>query len=190
MQGKRRIRKETRQLFTELNRSFNEWEKLGVISDESAKYIDMLEMFYDNNDIKVANPQRFTIQKFLTPEQENELLDIAFAMSRESRAFVETFKEISENENSVYYGADVKDIVASINTIDRSMNDAFLRSIFDSDEIREIQQAVSQKDGLQWDEVIAWIKFEYDASGATHEAMTNRILNAIWTYEGNEKGWK
>lgn len=189
MEQKRRIRKETRQLFTELNRSFNEWKKLGVISDESAKYIDMLETFYDNNDIKVANPQRFTIQKFLTPEQENELLDIALAMSRESRAFVETFKQISEDENSVYYGADVKDIVLSINTIDRSMNDALLRTIFDSDEIRELQ-AESYKKGLSWDEVVAWIVFEYDASGATHEAMTNRILNAIWNYEGNEKGWK
>lgn len=189
MEQKRRIRKETRQLFTELNRAFRDWEKLGVISDEASKYIDMLESFYDNNDIKVANPQKFTIQKFLTPEQENELLDIALAMSRESRAFVETFEEISKNENSVYYGADVKDIVLSINTIDRSMNDALLREIFDSDEIRELQ-AESHKAGLQWDEVVAWIVFEYQSSGATHEAMTNRILNAIWNYEEDETNWK
>lgn len=189
MQGKRRIRQETRKLFTELNRSFNEWKKLGVISDESAKYVDMLEMFYDNNDIKVANPQKFTVQKWLTPEQENELLDIALAMSSESRAFVETFKQISENPDSVYYGADVKDIVLSINTIDRSMNDALLREIFDSDEIRELQ-AESHKAGLSWNEVIAWIVFEYESSGSTHESMTNRILNAIWNYEWNEKSWK
>ena len=189
MEQKRRIRKETRQLFTELNRSFRDWQKLGVISDEASKYIDMLETFYDNNDIKVANPQKFTIQKWLTPEQENELLDIALAMSRESRAFVETFKEISENENSVYYGADVKDIVLSINTIDRSMNDALLREIFDSDEIRELQ-AESHKAGLSWNEVITWIVFEYESSGATHESMTNRILNSIWNYEKDETSWK
>ena len=185
----RRIRSETRALFHELNKAFKEWDDMGIISDEANLYRDMIDTFYDNNNIKVAHNDLFSERKFLTPEQEEELLEIAEGMANSARAFVENFEQISQDENSVYYGADVADIVRSINTINRVSNDRAIREMLDSEETRTIE-AEAYKAGIKWEEVEAWIMFEYESSGSTHESLTNRILNAIADYNRNEKSWK
>lgn len=197
------LNKEYRKLGWALNNALNEFSNMGVTTNQTRLLEQTLERFYESNNLSVANPQRVTLQKFMTEEQVNELADIvmSFAEAPQGLVFEEYENKIQSIDEVIAdakliggeeeFNVDrfkvfqdefgVKNYQQYIDVIDALNNrkiDALLNDIISSDQIAEIVSYGHVK-GYTNQELETMIITNYNDSGLTHERLYEQILNQI-----------
>lgn len=205
-QGKKYIR----DLFLGLNAEMDEWAKRGLSSNNLNLFKDKLEDFYERNNLKVKNPERFSWQKGMTEEQADELFDIAYQMGVNPYIEVSTYEDMMEQDFSdlgtqnrydtinmdafqkinEQHGEiqDLQDYVDFIDRMNNFKNNALLSSILDSNQIAELY-SVGYWGGLDSDTIDDIIAFEYSLTGKTKDKLYESILEAIDLYDEEDGGF-
>lgn len=174
--------KEEKDYLKALNEAMQEWEDLGVYSNEIQSIRDELEMFYDDVGKNVKNEHGFSTRVQLTPDQEDTLMDIANAMFNDSHNFLGTYEALQEER-----GFDsLAETVEFINTAEEFEDDEFYNTIFDSEEYIEIFQ-YAEDTGYSKAKLEHDIYKLYKNKGLTHSSLTNTIFRMIGDYNKNEK---
>lgn len=199
-QGKKYIR----DLFLGLNREMDLWDKKGLSSNNLNIFKDMIKDFYEKNNMKVKNKERFSWQKNMTEEQSDELFDIAYSMGMNPYTDISTyedmmngsieefgtqdrydtinmdaFKKITEQYGQVNTMQDYIDFIDRMNNF---KNNALLSSILDSDQVAELYSLGhwADLDAATIDNLIA---VEYSMTGKTKDRLYQTILEAIESYD-------
>lgn len=199
-QGKKYIR----DLFIGLNNLMDEWDDKGVTSNNLNLFRDKLEDFYERNNLKVKNTDRFSWQKGMTEDQAEELYNLAYQMGTDPYSNMSTYEDLLDEDfsdlgtqtayDSINLDAfqKISEQYSNINTfqdyvnfIDRMNNfksNALLSSILDSNQVAELY-ALGSWQNLSDEDVNNIIAFEYSMSGKTGDKLYNTILEAIDLYD-------
>ena len=199
-QGKKYIR----DLFIGLNNLMDEWDDKGVTSNNLNLFRDKLEDFYERNDLKVKNTDRFSWQKGMTEDQAEELYNLAYQMGTDPYSDMSTYEDLLDEDfsdlgtqttyDSINLDAfqkiseqysDINTFQDYVNFIDRMNNfksNALLSSILDSNQVAELY-ALGSWQNLTDEDVNNIIAFEYSMSGKTGDKLYNTILEAIDLYD-------
>ena len=199
-QGKKYIR----DLFIGLNNLMDEWDDKGVTSNNLNLFRDKLEDFYERNNLKVKNTDRFSWQKGMTEDQAEELYNLAYQMGTDPYSDMSTYEDLLDEDFSDLGSQTTYDSInldafqkiseqySDINTfqnyvdfIDRMNNfksNALLSSILDSNQVAELY-ALGSWQNLTDEDVNNIIAFEYSLSGKTGDKLYNTILEAIDLYD-------
>lgn len=196
--------KEVRDLFLGLNKLIDEWDDLGFSSNNMNLYQDMLEDFYEKNELKVKYKDKFSWQKKMTPEQAEELFDIAYKMASDPYVDPDTYQKMMDQdfdelgEQTKYDTINVdafskisdrfadvstlQDYVEFIDRMNNFKNNALLSSILDSNQVAELYTLGTFQE-LDEETVNNIIAMEYSMSGKTGDRLYETILEAIDLYD-------
>lgn len=173
--------KAERQYLNKLNEAIKEWNELGVMSNAIQEIKDELWMLYDDIGRSPKNEDMFNTRMYLTPDQEDRMMDIANAMYNDSHNFLGTYEDIQKER-----GFDsLSETVDFINMAEEFEDDEFYNTIFDSEEYIEIFQYAEDK-GMNRNKVEAKIMKLYKQKGFTHGKLSNRIFRFIDEYTAAE----
>lgn len=182
------MNKETRELFNALNDNMDEWDKAGVKPKAVEMYEDMLSDFYEKIG-KNPKDDRFNTRLKLTPEQEDELLDIAQSMANNTYTYDETYADVYNKYKDRYGWSDVSEAVDFLETMEKYRSDSLLREVLSSEQIMELYSEANSQ-GLSDDDIEQMIYLEYSMSGASGEKLFNAIQGAIINYDEGLEGWR
>ena len=134
------MRKESIELFKTLNAEMREFQKAGVeLPNEIKKYQLKVNQFYERNKLNVVNDQ-FTIRAKLTHDQENELVDIAKAMTDDNNVhFLTDYKNILETNKMKRFGAtDLDSLIKRMDFLANEQSEVLIKNSLSSSQILEV----------------------------------------------------
>lgn len=198
------LSKAYRKLGWAINNALNEFTRMGVSTNQTRLLEDTLKNFYERNNLKVSNPERITLQKYMTKDQVEELADIvsAFAEQPEKLVFAEYEKKVNNiaqviadaqadethpgefriddylHHREQYNYNNYQDYINFIDGMERQRDDALLSEIISSDQLAELE-TIGRQNGYTIKDMEDKIIEEYNNSGVTHNALYKKILNVI-----------
>lgn len=177
---------EEKDLYKALNANLAEWgDDEQLKPHKIAEFQLELENFYFRAGKRVVDPTKFSTRVKLTPEQEDELLEIAITLANYS-SDIEEYEEFFL-KNKERFGFDsIDDTITFINAMDAFKSDAMLQAILSSEETRELYEEGLAK-GLDFDDIDALVYEIYNKTGKTFEDLYWLVLREIEAYDA-EKG--
>ena len=197
------LSKEYRKLAWALNNALNEFSDMGVKTNKTRLFEQTLENFYEKNKLKVANPKRITLQKYMTESQVTELSDIVMSFAEEPQGLVfEEYKQKFDSIDKVIAEARIiggeenfnvdrfltfqdqfgvrnyQEFIDVIDALNNRKTDALLNDIQDSDQIAELA-AYGHTKGLTNEDIELELLFRYQFYGLHHENLYNKIIDEI-----------
>ena len=147
----------------------NGFGNMGVKTNKTRLFEQTLENFYEKNNLKVANPKRITLQKYMTREQAVELSDIVMSFAEEPQGLV--FEEYKQKFDSI------DKVIADARIIGGEENfnvDRFL-SFQDQFGVRNYQDFIDVIDALNNRKIDALLKEIEESNGQVGFAFSELI---------------
>ena len=145
------LSKEYKQLFSQLNKTLDDWEQLGVKTNEVRQAEHMLEMFYDWSGKNPKNKDRFSTRIKLTDDQQEEIEQIAqsfenmdiFVDKHYEEKFLEAWETAKNNPNNDF--KNIEDYKNWVDAKQRFENERLLSSVMSYYEYEMIKRKYSRK---------------------------------------------
>ena len=174
------MRKESIELFKTLNAEMKNFTKNNKpIPNEVKMYQSKINQFYKKNGIN-AQKNQFTTRAKLTPDQENELNDLAIGMMNNNDVhFLTDYQNILESGKFKRFGVtDVDDLIKTMDFLKNAQDEEIVKNVLSSSQIIEIFSQATKK-GIQQEDIIRRIVDKYKKTGLTgselHESMYKSI---------------
>ena len=200
------LNKEYRRLGYGLNKALNEFKDAGVSSNKTRLLEETLEQFYQSNNLKVSNPKRVTLQKYMTEEQATELSGIVLSFAEDANGLVlseyeskisdmqqviQDAKNIGGEENfnierfkkheEMFGKASYQEYIDRIDALNKRKENALLNDLTTSDQIAELA-AVAHTRGYTNEELENMIEQIYNDTGKMGNDLYEDVLNVISPY--------
>lgn len=200
------LNKEYRRLGYALNKALNEFKDAGVLSNKTRLLEETLEQFYQSNNLKVSNPKRVTLQKYMTEEQATELSGIVLSFAEDANGLVlseyeskisdmqqviQDAKNIGGEENfnierfkkheEMFGKATYQEFIDRIDALNKRKENALLNDLTTSDQIAELA-AVAHTRGYTNEELEDMIEQIYKDTGKMGNDLYEDVLNVISPY--------
>lgn len=192
-----------RRLGWAINNALNEFSDMGVKTNRTRLVEQTLKNFYEKHNIKVANPERITLQKYMTKEQAEELSEITMSIALEPQGIVfEEYKQKYDTIDKVIADAKLiggednfnvdrflsfqdqfgvksyQEFIDVIDALNNRKDNALLNDIADSDQIAEVA-AYAHTKGITNEELEQEMLFRYQYLGLHHENLYNKIIDEL-----------
>lgn len=152
------MRIEYRQLMNAINKDLDEWEEYNLESNETNMYMTMLDDFYSKIGKNPKRRNRFSTRLKLTPEQEEELVDMAISFGLSDKTNLDNYINMFDvdtvdlmsianydkpinidaftkmKENYPEFIEDIQDYIHFFDSINLFKSDKLLTSILSSDQ--------------------------------------------------------
>lgn len=148
----------------------------------------MLEQFYMDTGKRVSNPRRFNSRIKLNEDDESTLYFIGETLLLTTNDLWEHAEKVFEKHKNKYGWQSVDEAFSFIDKISMYASDSFIRSVLSSEQILSLFEAGESK-GLSEDEIMEMIYIDYSTSGLTYDALYNRVLAGIMTYDEKSESW-
>ena len=174
------MRKESIELFKTLNAEMREFQKAGVeLPNEIKKYQLKVNQFYERNKLNVVNDQ-FTIRAKLTHDQENELVDIAKAMTDDNNVhFLTDYKNILETNKMKRFGAtDLDSLIKRMDFLANEQSEVLIKNSLSSSQILEVYTWGKNKN-LSDEQIDKLVLDKIKTTGLTGSSLHKSIYKSI-----------
>lgn len=197
------LNKEYRRLGYALNKALNEFKEAGVSSNKTRLLEETLEQFYQSNNLKVLNPKRVTLQKYMTEEQATELSGIVLSFAEDAHGLVlseyeskisdmqqviQDAKNIGGEKNfnierfkkheEMFGKASYQEYIDRIDALNKRKENALLNDLTTSDQIAELA-AVAHTRGYTNEELEDMVIQIYNDTGKMGNDLYEDVLNVI-----------
>lgn len=180
------VKMENKAFFKEMNEVLAEWQ--GKAKPSEIKQVESdLKRFYKSIGKNPKDNDIFNTRLKLTPEQEEEMLDIALGLYNNAEE-LEYYEDIYRDYKKRFGFKGIEDAVEFIERMKAFKSDALLKEIISSEQYIELVKA-GQSKGMSVEDINEILYIEYSGSGATFDNLYNQVLGAIDEYDEKQGGW-
>lgn len=165
-----------KEFLRDMNDILDEWQ--GRSKPSEIKEVEsLLKDFYEDAGKNIKNPKRFNTRVKLSPEQQEELMDIALSLQAREED-LEYYEDFYKKNKKKYGFESMDDVTEFFEEQNAYKNDALLREIISSDQIAELYRE-GKTNNLSKEDIDNMIAMEYTLTGVTFDKLYERILDSI-----------
>lgn len=172
-----------KEFLRDMNAILDEWQ--GRSKPSEIKEVEsLLKDFYEEAGKNIKNPKRFNTRVKLSPEQQEELMDIALSLQAREED-LEYYEDFYRKNKKKFGFESMDDVAEFFEEQNAYKNDALLREIISSDQIAELYRE-GKTNNLSKEDIDNMIAMEYTLTGVTFDKLYERILDSISEIDAEE----